>query len=634
MRSFHSFAWLPLVFCTLCAWSQSALVLSDANTPQGAMLDHYKFVSDGPAGAGWSRPDEIARAYFHEELSPLFERTLTLDQPLEQHTALRWIFTGPHAGFIVELSESKVRIAEHSYDSYGLYDGQGNHPDKKILEQERQFLGPVHSLTVVADAHLAVRVLLNGQAVLEVPLLFDVTRHQLQFSALRNQHSVASGTLIEPQAIAASIEIKEGQKHQKMLGFGGSPSIPAYNELSEQGRNAYWNLIKHYNLLLQREYPMGTELKPDLSNMDNAAEATPHYYGDNFPNSEVSSFDYNRKITALGGDVIYELWALPKWATEAYDGPHVYDAWNKSIKTQAKADEYARIAVEFCKKEKEKTSAAPLIIGVQNEVEEPPAVFAAMVLALRHALDNAGFTSTRIHMADAPYMYMGSSRAKDLAQNAAAWKALDYTATHEYDFQEFAANPDMYDARLKAMREASKDKEFIATEICLNDAHLQEASYRVAFAAAQLYHKNLTELDAVALMYCWVLLDVEEPSFGASRSLLVPDRTQGWTVAPSSFQLRVLGAYSRHIHKGMLRVSANSNDPDLLTTAFADSKDETVVMINRGSVARSIQLTGATHAWAEIERTSTEEENAVSTPASSLVLAPGEIVVLSTIHAN
>jgi hypothetical protein len=71
-----------------------------------------------------------------------------------------------------------------------------------------------------------------------------------------------------------------------------------------------------------------------------------------------------------------------------------------------------------------------------------------------------------------------------------------------------------------------------------------------------------------------------------------------------------------------------------MTTAFVDSKDETVVMINRGSVARSIQLTGATHAWAEMERTSTEEENAVSTPAFGLILAPGEIVVLSTIHAN
>lgn len=634
MRYFRFLACLPLVLAVAGAWSQSALILSGAPAPQGVALDRYQFVSDGPAGAGWSRPDEIARVYFHDELSPLFERTLTVDQQLEPHTALRWIFTGPHAGFTVELGADRVRIAERYYDSYGLYEGQGNYPDKKILEQERMFVGPVHALTVIADAHLAVRVLLNGQEVLQAPMLFDVTRHQLQFSALRDQHFVAAGTLLEPPAIAATVAVHEAEKHQKMLGFGGSPSIPAYNELSGQGKKSYWDLIRRYNLLLQREYPMGTELRPDLGNMDNAAEATPHYYGDNFPNSEATSFDYNKKIISMGGDVIYELWALPTWATEPYNGPRVIDAWNKSIKTQAKADEYARIAVEFCKKEKEKTGAAPLIIGVQNEVEEPPAVFAAMTLTLRHALDKAGFATTRIHMADAPFMYMGTNRTRALAQNADAWKAFDYTASHEYDFQEFASNPDLYDARLLAMREASKDKEFIATEICLNDAHLQEASYRVAFVAAQLYHKNLSELDAIALLYCWTLLDVEEPSFGASRALLVPDRTHGWTAAPSSFQLRVLGAYSRHILKGMQRVGATTADQDLLTTAFAGGNNQTIVLINRGTTARNVSIDGATQKWLEVERTSVEEENAVSAPQKNLLVAPGEIVVLSTIRSN
>ncbi len=105
-----------------------------------------------------------------------------------------------------------------------------------------------------------------------------------------------------------------------MLGFGGSPSIPAYDELSDEGKRAYWQILKRYNLLLFREYPMGTELKPDLSNLEDPADATPHYYGDNFPNSEVSSFDYSRHVIDLGGSVIYELWALPSWATVPYNG--------------------------------------------------------------------------------------------------------------------------------------------------------------------------------------------------------------------------------------------------------------------------------------------------------------------------
>jgi hypothetical protein len=419
-----------------------------------------------------------------------------------------------------------------------------------------------------------------------------------------------------------------------MLGFGGSPSIPAYEKLSEAGKKTYWQLLRRYNLLLNREYPMGSELKQDLSNMDKQSDATPHYYGDNFPNSEVSSFEYNQQATKLGADTIYELWALPKWAIQPYSGPRVVDAWNKSIKQQAIAEEYARIAVEYCQREKAATGVAPLILGVQNEAEEPPAMFAQMTRVLRSELDKAGFTTTRIHMADAPFMWMGTARAKDLAQDAEAWKAINYTAVHQYDFQEFAANPDMYDARMLAMREASKDKEFLATEICLNDAHLQEHSYRVAFAAAQLYHKNMTILDAVGLMYCWLILDVEEPSFGGSRSLLVPDRTRGWIPVPSSFELRVLGAYSRHIVKGMQRVGAGVEDGDLLTTAFADATNQTLVMINRGTAARTVKVVGATHPWTEMERTGSEAENTISAVPAEVVVEPGDIVVLSTLHAE
>ena len=88
--------------------------------------------------------------------------------------------------------------------------------------------------------------------------------------------------------------------------------------MSEEGKKQYWEILRRYNLLLDREYPMGTQLKPDLSNLEDVKDATPHYYGDNFPNSEVSSFDYSRHALALGGEVIYELWALPKWAIQQH----------------------------------------------------------------------------------------------------------------------------------------------------------------------------------------------------------------------------------------------------------------------------------------------------------------------------
>ncbi|HUA99675.1 MAG TPA: hypothetical protein VMA34_15190 [Terracidiphilus sp.] len=629
---------LATAVCSVNARAQQAIQLPAPQAVTAPAADSFRFVSDGPRALGWSRGDVIPRKYFHENLTALFERTLVLDDSIPQRATLRWIFTGPHAGFTIELTADKVRIAERYYDSMALYDGQGNYPEKTVRTIERQFEGQARSLTVIADAHLAVRVLVNGMQVIEAPLLFDVTRHQLMLAAPRTAHDVVAGTLLEPEVKMAAVAIDASQAFQTMLGFGGSPSIPAYDELSEAGKQEYWQILKRYNLLISREYPMGEALKPDLSNMADVNDATPHYYGDNFPNSEVSNFDYNRHIVEMGGGTIYELWALPQWATEPYHGAAEAGVQPGPVRRVANPDEYARIIVEFCRREQAATGAAPLIVGLENEVGQPPSVFDAMAVAVRRALDHAGFTHTQIHMPDASFMNEGIERADAMRKDAAAWASIDYSATHEYDFQEFMANPDMYDARMKAMHEAAADKPFLATEICLNDPHYQEPSYRIAFAAAQLYHKNLTILDAEALLYCWTLLDVEQPSFAGSRALLAPDRTGGWIPAPTSFELRVLGAYSRHILRGMKRIGASSTDPNLLTTAFSDGKDETLVMINRGVTPREVTVTGAAHPWAEMERTGLEEVNAVSAMPDKIpvqiVVQPGEIVVLSTVKAE
>jgi O-glycosyl hydrolase len=630
----RSIAFLAPLLVAASISAQQAVQLPPPPAAAASPADTFSFVSDGPAGPGWSRPDEIARKYFHENLTALFERTIMLDAAIPERSTLRWIFTGPHAGFTVELTSSKVRILERYYDSMALYEGQGNYPEKTTFTDERQYTGEARSLTVIADAHLAVRVLVNGQQILEAPLLFDLTRHQLMLAASRTAHEVVSGSLLKPEIKDATIAIDPSQVHQTMLGFGGSPSIAAYEELSDEGKREYWQILKRYNLLLFREYPMGTELKPDMSNLENPADATPHYYGDNFPNSELSSFDYSRHVLDLGGSVIYELWALPSWATVPWTGANANDTWNKPIKRVANPDEYARLIVTYCKKAQAATGSAPAIVGIENEVDQPPSVFSAMALALRRELDKAGFTRTKIHMADASYMFLGVDRARELQKNPEAWKAIDYSAVHEYDFQEFLANPDLYDARMKQMHEAADGKPFLATEICINDPHYQQPSYRIAFAVAQLYHKNLIELDAVALMYCWLLLDVEQPTFAGSRSLLAPDRTRGWIPVPTSYQLRVMGAFSRHIAKGMHRIGVTTGDPDLLGTAFADSQNETLVVINRSTTARKLTVQGATRPWTEMERTGLEEENAVSSVQAEVVIEPGEIVVLSTIKGE
>jgi len=594
----------------------------------------FSFVSDGPIGPGWTRPDLIARAYFHEELPALFRRTITLSDTIPAQGTLVWIFTGPRAGFTVELSASKLRVFQRYYDSSGLSD-RGR--EKIVRDDEKAFNGDARTLTVVVDSHLTIQVLLNGTLVLTQPCVFDVIRHQLMFSAPRRQHLTLAGALLSTQAEDASIQVNPAEKHQTMLGFGGSPSIPAYAEMSEAGKQQYWDLLRRYNLLLDREYPMGSQLKPDLSNIDDLRDATPHYYGDNFPNGEVSSFEYSKRALALGGEVIYEMWALPSWATEAYTpaGKPIIDAWGKPVLKAAKPEEYARIVVGYCRLAKQRTGSAPAIVGIENEVEQPPEVFAEMTLTLRRELDKAGFQAVKIHMADASYMYLGAARASALQQNAAAWRATDYATAHEYDFQRFMADPDRYDVSLAAMRDASSGKPFIATEICINDGHYQEPSYRIALNVGQLYHKNLTSLDAIALMYCWLLLDVEQPSFGGSRSLLVPDKTDGYMPVASSFELRVLGAFSRHVFKGMSRVSSTSSNPDLLTVAFEDAHRVSLIVLNRSTTPQRLDVQWTGRHWTQVERTSQTLANATSAfVPGDLLVEPGEILTLSNFPAN
>lgn len=633
------FALLPLAaaLAVLSARAQQAIAIPSFHASSLATQQSFRFVADGPKGPGWTRPDDIARAYFHESLPTFFARTLELEAPVPDGGSLEWVFTGPHAGFTVTLTPTTVRLSERYYDSVGLSEG-GSFPAKTVAEESRAYTGEVRSLRVVVDSHLSVNVQLNGETILTAHLVFDLTRHQLIYRAPRTHHDVVTGRLLEPETAQATLSVHPAEQRQTMLGFGGSPSVPAYAGLSDEGKRQYWEILRRYNLLLNREYPMGTELKRDLSNLDNLADATPHYYGDNFPNGEVSDFDYSKHALALGGDVIYEMWALPSWTIvpwkPAPGQPEILDAWNKRVREAADPEVYAKIVVGYCKALKARTGKGPQIVGIQNEVEQPPEVFAKMTTTLRRELDAAGFTSTQIHMADAPYVSMAIGRVSDLKHDAAAWKATDFVTAHQYDYQQFLANPDLYDARLKKLHDASPDKAFLATEICLNDGNAQEPSYRLAFQVGQLYHKDLVELDAEALMYCWLLLDVEQPTFGGSRSLLVPDRMHGDVPVASSFQLRVMGAFSRHVRKGMKRIDVTMGDPDVMATAFVGANNEaTMVVMNRSTKATRLHLSWP-HAptFHTLERTSPYSENHAEpiTSLEHIMIAPGEILTLTT----
>jgi O-glycosyl hydrolase len=617
------------VICRVAS-AQAAVDLPNAEPAIPASAARFQFVSDGPPGSGWDHGDQIARYYVHEWLPAFFSRTVVLDGDIPRATSLSWIFTGPHAGYTVVVGSEDVRVTQRYYDSYALFgsgEPQQGYPQSVVAETDVPYTGHPRSITVTLDSHMALDVSVNGKLLVEQRCLFDVQRSQLEYAAPRTAHDVVSGALLPQATRTASVTVDPSHSYQTMMGFGGSPSVPAYAMLSDAGKEKFWEILRSYNLLIDREYPMGTRLNPDMSNLDNLADASPHYYGDNFPNGEVSDFDYNRRVQEIGGSVIYEMWDLPAWATQKQPkdtAPRKHGIVNPEA--------YARAIVTYCRIEKERTGHPPAIVGVQNEVDQPEPVAEEMVRVLRKRLDEAGFSSVKIHMADAPFTWQGVQRAEAFKQHPDVWNDINFAAVHEYDYQDLFANPDLFDSSLLAMHNAAKGKPFLATEIGVNKPLLQTGSYRVAFNVGQLYHKNLTIMDAVGLLYCWVILDTEQPNFGASRALLVPDREDGFMPVASSAQLRVLGAFSRHIQSGMLRVDAQSPDSDLLASAFRGANGEaTVVMLNRSTQPVNVKVDWPGVVWREMERTSQYLENAVSAAPPGLTIEPGEIVTLSTI---
>jgi hypothetical protein len=588
------------------------------------------FIFPGPASprTRWNIPGP-PRKYFSEWLPALFERTVAIEEWSENQPTLRWIFTGPHGGFTIEAGKGKVWLAVRYYDSPGLSQvppvaaKPGRHPEGLFEESSVRFRGDLKAITVVADHRLMLRVLLNGREALSSRAIPDVNRHQL---AAGSEQGALRGRLAPPVEQQASVTVDENTRFQEMLGWGGTTTPPAFAELSPEGVGEWWRAIAEYNLLLHREYPTGAVLNREMTNWDWAADASPHYYGDNFPNCETSNFDYIKRIRRMGGKVLFEFWELPPWAKAR-------DAEGKL--TQApEMGPYVEAMVTYCRVLREKTGAAPEIVGIQNEVEQTPETWRRMALGLRQGLDAAGFGSTKIHMHNPATSKGGVAAGKAFREDAAVWKTIDYAASNLYDYQSSFHDPDGFDASLAQLREAVGDKPFLAVEVCVNSGEFQRADYRVAFAMGQLYQKVLTQMNACAVLYCWTLLNVAQPSYGWTRTLFVPDAEHGFRPAASSHQLRVFGAFSRRVRAGMWRVKAASGNPDVVASAFHGAAGErTLILLNRSTQTQRVAIDWPGRSFATMETVDAQHENAVQSWSGGKVpVAPGAIVTLTNVE--
>lgn len=577
----------------------------------------------------WQAPDDAEtvgtlaasrqnRVFLDEFLPPLFTRTLVLDGTVAENRELLWVFTGPRAGLTVAIRPGEVELIAEHYDSYALHPEEvlaGDADPGRYGSLKRSLLktpipGDPTAITLVLDHKASAELFINGVSIYRDIFKEDLSRHQIQGGNAPDWH------VLRPAAAPASVTVDPAEHHQQMVGWGGIASPNSYQLLSDAGKEQWWNLLAEYGLNVQREYPAGRTLKRDYSNLGSPDAAIHHHYGDNFPNGETSDFDYLSEHSKLKDSTVWfeYWWDLPHW-------------------TRGDAEAYAESILVYSQRLKEARGRPPEVIGVQNEHLADN--WSEQIQAIRRQLDDAGFTDTRIHMNNAGKMHNGMDWLRQYRDNPVAWEILDYTASNQYDYQDYFTDPDGYDATLLEWRELSAEKPYLSVELCVNDSAWQLPSYRIAFQMAQQYHKTLALADATALAYCWLLLDTEQPSFLWSRTLWGVDKENGFVPAATNHQVRCFGAYSRRIPAGMTRVAADAADPDLLVTAFTGENDTaTVVLINRSTTPRDITLEGLAASLTTAERTSHQQPNLVDPafdPAAPVRIDPGEIVTLTNV---
>jgi hypothetical protein len=625
MCGLHLAGTLSAIFLAATGPQPKVITLPDWTPPADVQRIAFSMEPGGLVSV-WGRGQEVPRVYFDELLPALFDRTLMLDKLSPADARLEWIFTGDRGGVTIVVDGSHVELFQRYYDSVGYAEQKGRshlrNPEWSAPAATVTYQGNLRTISVTMDHKLSVSVALNGRPVIQQVCPIDVSRHQLR---LTGKHAASRGSLLLPAAQECQVRVDSAERHQTMLGFGGIATPMAYASLSEEGKHRWWELVCQYNLLVQREYPNGARLHAEMDNWDRLSDAAPHYYGDNFPNSEISDFHYLKILRRLGGKVWFEFWILPPWV-------------------KSDPQRYAEAMVRYCRTSQERAGAPPDVVGIQNEMPQTAEMWGKMTLALRRELDRAGFRAVKIHMSDAgglcdSEMLGGLQRARAFAASPEVWSTIDYAATHMYDYQGRFGDPDRFDARLTQWKQLTAGHPFLSTELCVNSPAYQWPSYRLALSMGQLYHKNLVLCDAAGICYCWTLLNVVQPSYGWTRTLFVPDTAHGSVPAASSHQLRVFGAYSRRIREGMVRVDAKSSSADLLAACFAGHGGEaTAVLANRGMRPARVRLTWPGVRFTEVERVDPYCENVVARVsqsagnASELLVQPGAIITLSSVE--
>jgi len=483
----------------------------------------------------------------------------------------------------------------------------------------------VDRVTVKLNRSLEAVISWGGDSHFSLPFGEDLLRWQLQILG----KAEVEGFVEAPAMEEVPVTVDESVRGQSILGFGGIGSPMTWKQLSAEGKREWLETLQKNNWLIQREYPTGYELHPEMDNWDREEDALPHYYGDNFPVGEISDFEYNRKIQELGGEVWFEFWYYPPWVQEREE-PGERNHMDPSLFRPVDPEAYCRAMVGYCQEALKKTGKPPSVVGIQNEISPTAEDLGKMVPLLRRRLDEAGFEAVKIHMANASLLRDGFEFLRRIKAHPEAWEAIDYIAVNMYDAQEQIGHLEDYAKMMREFRALGEGKVVLSPEISVPHSHYQLDSYRLAAAMAELFHYNMVDFEGSALCFCWTLLHTEQHFYEATRSLSGLDVRDNRRPKAKGFIDRVFNIFSRSLPRGSVRLGASAKHPDLLVSAWQLPEDKTqrVIAFNRGNVPLQLRLpditvlksvtVDMTHPW--------EEKDAVG--RDDLWVSPGGALIL------
>jgi hypothetical protein len=285
---------------------------------------------------------------------------------------------------------------------------------------------------------------------------------------------------------------------------------------------------------------------------------------------------FSKWLADRGIEVELGVWTAGEWlanGSPVHIDPSLFGELGESIASYMRHMEDEGVPQRFVEVQNE----PGIVAGIQYPT---PEALRDAGLALLDALDAAGFENVMLH---GPNFHAPDEDARHWAE---VWfsnerlrertEALSYHTWWHDDFESF-----------DAMRKLGEQygKPIWATEVgycaipegCDNGHYLRPETWATAWDYAMSYYRALAWSHASRL-YHWTLVGFDsavEPSTGERR--------------PSFYALK---HFANYIEPGARMLDVASGDPEVLAVAFlAPNGDRTVILLNEGEAAKSIDLT-------------------------------------------